>query len=377
VLAPPWIPVPPPGYGGIEAVIGPLCEALVARGHDVTLFAAPGSWSTARVEPILPRTYPGNIERALFEVDHVARAFARIEEQARAGSPFDVIHDHCGFTAVAMADRIQIPIVHTMHGPFDTDTAEFYRHHGHKAHLVGLSHAQLATAPRGLEVAAIVPNPVDPDRWRYRSDKDDYLLFVGRMHPTKGPDRAIAAARLAGAKLVLAGPVQPGQETYFQTRVAPHLDGEWVRYVGEVGGTVRRDLFARARALVMPIRWPEPFGLVMVEALVCGTPVIAFAEGAATEIVRDSVTGFLVTDEQEMAAAVAKLSELNPADCRADAVARFSPANVAASYEQVYAHAIAHDRATAPIYPLRAGATHDRWLSVSEGRDGAQVGRGQ
>ena len=175
---------------------------------------------------------------------------------------------------------------------------------------------------------------------------------------------------------MLAGPVQPGQETYFQTQVAPHLDGDWIRYVGEIGGTVRQDLFAGARALVMPIRWPEPFGLVMVEALVCGTPVIAFAEGAATEIVRDAVTGFLVSDERQMAAAVAKLSELNPADCRADAVARFSPTNIAASYEQVYARAIAHDRTPASVHQMRGGAAHGRWLSASEGRDAVRVGRG-
>ena len=251
-----------------------------------------------------------------------------------------------------------------MDRPFDTDTSEFYRHH-----------AQFAAAPPGLQVAAIVPNPVDADRWRYRYDKDDYLLFVARMHHTKGADRAITAARLAGVPLVLAGPVQPGQEHYFHTHVAPHVDGDRVRYVGEVGGSQRQELFAGARGLLMPIRWPEPFGLVMVEALASGTPVVAFAEGAATEIVRDGITGFLVSDEQEMAAAVARLSQLNPAECRADAVTRFSPAQVAAGYEQVYEHAIARGR-TLPAIQIRATCGDDDrapgraidTVSVAQGR---------
>ena len=363
MLAPPWIPVPPTGYGGIEAVVAALSDALVARGHEVTLFAAPGSTSKARVESVLSRPHSDQIERALFEADHVARVFDRIEYLA-AEAPFDVIHDHCGFTAVAMADRIRFPLVHTLHGPFDADTSEFYRHHGYKAHLVALSQSQLATAPQGLPVTAVIPNPVDVHNWRYRRDKDGYLLFVGRMHPTKGPDRAIAAARQAGVPLVLAGPVQPGHECFFQSQVAPHLDDDRVRYVGEVGGSVRQDLFARANALLMPIRWPEPFGLVMVEALASGTPVIAFAEGAATEIIRDGETGFLVSDEQGMAAAVSRLGELSPGQCRADACARFSPSYVAASYERVYEHAATRGRRLRAIHTYTGGG-HPRERSAA------------
>jgi glycosyltransferase involved in cell wall biosynthesis len=334
MLAPPWIPVPPPAYGGIEAVVALLCEALVERGVSVTLFAAPGSHSPAAVCAVLPYAHPDEIESSLHESDHVASAFRAIDE---AEPRFDVIHDHCGFTAFAMADRVGVPLIHTMHGPFTAATADFYRRHSSKARVVAISQTQRAAAPIELRVAGVVSNPIDGAAWPYTESKLDYLLWVGRMHPDKGPHRAIVAARDAGVALVLAGPVQPGQERFFAAEVEPHLDGDAVRYVGNVGGERRRCLFATARALLMPIRWPEPFGLVMVEALACGTPVIAFREGAAREIVRHGYTGFLVEDERAMAAAVSRLATIEPAACRADAIKRFDKNQVAAKYEAVYA----------------------------------------
>jgi len=336
MLAPPWIPVPPPGYGGIEWVVHLLCDGLVERGVQVTLFAAPGSHSRAEVWPVLPRTYPERIERALHEADHVARVFDEVENARLQGRPFDVIHDHCGFTAFAMADRISTPVVHTLHGPFDADTVEFYRHHASKAVAVAISKSQAAAAPCELRIAAVVPNPTDVDASQFSADKDDYVLWVGRMVPEKGPHRAIAAAKAAGVNLVLAAPVQPGQEEFFRTEVEPHVDGDRVRYLGEVGGAAKQRLFASARGLLMPIRWCEPFGMVMVEALSAGTPVIAFSEGAAPEIVEHGTTGYLVADEGEMASAIADLSDIDPHTCRARAKLRFGKAEVAARYEATY-----------------------------------------
>ncbi len=348
MLAPPWIPVPPPGYGGIEAVVALLTRELVRGGHEVTLFAAPGSRSEAEVRPLLASAHPEAIERSLFEVDHVARAFAAIERAGRQGRPYDVIHDHCGFTAFAMADRISVPVVHTLHGPFTTDTCAFYAHHAGKAHVVAISHAQRALAPAELPIVAVVPNPIDADDWPLVSGKDDYLLWIGRMTAEKGPHRAIEVARRAGMRLVLAGPVQPGQETFYEREVLPRLDGERAMHVGEVAGQRKIDLFAHARALLMPIRWPEPFGMVMLEAMVCGTPVLAFAEGAACEIVMPEVTGFLVTDEEEMARAVAWTGAIDPSLCRAWTIERCDARAVALGYEQVY-------RAAARVGTGRAG----------------------
>jgi glycosyltransferase involved in cell wall biosynthesis len=345
MLAPPWIPVPPPGYGGIEFVVALLCDALVARGHEIELFCAPGSRSAARVRPILDAPHPESIGRSLFEADHVARAFAAIDAAADAGEPFDVVHDHSGYTALAMADRLATPLVHTVHGPFDMDSSSYYGAQGTKGALVCISHAQARAAPDGANVAAVVHNPIDVESWPVGYRKQDYLLWLGRFVPEKGPHRAIRVARLAGRPLVLAGTVQPRFERFFATEVEPHIDGETIRYVGEVGGERKQRLFADACAFLMPIRWPEPFGLVMVESLAAGTPVLAFAHGAAPEIIEHGRTGFLVGDEEEMAAWVDKAAEIDPADCRRSAE-RFSPDQVASRYESVYLAALAAGAAT-------------------------------
>jgi glycosyltransferase involved in cell wall biosynthesis len=342
MLAPPWIPVPPPGYGGVESVVGVLTDALVRRGHAVTLFCAPGSRSSARVVSLLGEAHAEEIERSLYEADHVARAFEQIDLAAYDLS-FDVVHDHCGFTALAMADRLETPLVHTMHGQFTAGTAAFYARHGHKASLVGISATQLASAPAGVAAIGAIPNPIDVRGWPLREQKDDYLLWIGRMTAEKGPHRAIAAARLAGMPLVLAGVIQPGQQAFFDREVAPHIDGERVRFLGEIGGSLKRSVFAGARALLMPIRWQEPFGMVMVEALACGTPVIAFPEGAASELVLDGQTGFLVEDERAMAAAVGRLPYIAARDCRAWVADYCDVDVVATAYEQAY-RSVAHQR---------------------------------
>jgi glycosyltransferase involved in cell wall biosynthesis len=336
MLAPPWIPVPAPGYGGVETVVSALTEAFVEHGHDVTLMCAPGSRSSAHVVTLLDEAYPDEIERSLHEVDHVARAFALIERGA-----FDVVHDHCGFTAVAMADRIATPVVHTLHGQFTDSTAAFYAHHGDKATIVAISRTQLERAPLGLRVAAAIPNPIDLRAWRLRERKDDYLLWIGRMTEVKGPHRAIAAARAAGLPLILAGVIQPGQREFFDREIAPQIDGDRVRFIGEVAGEVKHELFAGARALLMPIRWEEPFGMVMVEALACGTPVIAFPEGAARELVVHGHTGFLVADEAAMAVAVQQLDAISPAACRSWVAEHCDVEVVSDAYEQIFRNAIA------------------------------------
>lgn len=340
MIAPPWISVPSPGYGGVESVVSTLTEALVRRGHDVTLFCAPGSVSAATVVTLLEQSHPHEIERSLYEVDHVAQAFDRID-RARADARFDVIHDHCGFTGLALANRIDTPLVHTLHGPFTAETATFYGRHGHKGTLVGISHAQLASAPAGMAPNEPIPNPIDLDAWPLQERKGDYLLWVGRLSPEKGPHRAIAAARAVDVPLVLAGVIQPGQQAFFDAEIAPHIDGDRVRFVGEIGGATKRSLFAHARGLLMPIHWDEPFGMVVVEALACGTPVIAFPEGAMRELIVEGKTGFLVKDVGMMADAVGRLPRLRARDCRAWVSEHCDGDVVAGAYERTYHRVLA------------------------------------
>jgi glycosyltransferase involved in cell wall biosynthesis len=364
VLAPPWITVPPPGYGGIEAVVALLCDELVARGHDLTLFAAPGSHSAAHVCSPLEGTHADQIGSSLYESDHVGTAYDAVERAGAKGRPFDLIHDHSGFTAVAMADRASVPVVHTLHAPFTRETRPFYARHGHKARLVAISNFQQEHAPPGVRVADVVPNPIRVGDWPFRDDKDDYLLWMGRMDPANGAQRAIAAARVAGMRLVLAGPVQPGQEEYFRSEIEPHVDGRNVVFAGEVGGVRRKELFARAKGFLMPISWPEPFGMVMVEALACGTPVIAFPQGAASEIVLDGENGFHVADVQAMAEATRSLEKIDAAHCRRSVASRYDAAIVAEGYEYVYYRAIHAAAGAGPCF-----ARHDQTASRDEAID--------
>lgn len=346
VLAPPWIPVPPPAYGGIEYVVALLCDALVEHGHEVELFCAPGSRSSARVRPLLPSSHPEHIERALIEADYVGRAFDAFDAAAEAGEPFDVIHENCGYVPLAMANRLATPLVHTVHGPFDHDTSPYYATHGRKGHVVCISKAQREMAPPETEVDDVVYNPIDVDAWPVGYRKDDYLLWLARFTEEKGPHRAIRVAKKINRPLILAGPVQPGHERFFATEIEPHIDGEQITYVGEVGGARKQQLFADAFAFLLPITWPEPFGMVMVEALAAGTPVVVFDHGAAPEIVQNGINGFLVSDEEAMAAVVERASEIDPMTCRRSAE-RFAPDAIAARYEWVYRTAAA---AGAPAY---------------------------
>jgi glycosyltransferase involved in cell wall biosynthesis len=346
MLAPPWIPVPPPGYGGIEEVVALLTDALVDHEHDVELFCAPGSRSTAKVHPVLDQPHPESIERALFEGDHDGRAFRAIDAAAADGHPFDVIHDHSGYVALAMADRVSTPLVHTVHGPFDHDTKPYYAVNGPNGAVVCISEAQSRMAPDPAIVDAVVYNPIDVDNWPVGYEKHDYLLWLGRFHEAKGPHRAIQVAKATGRPLVLAGPVQRGQERFFANEIQPHIDGEKIRYIGEVGGARKQRLFMEALVFLMPIRWPEPFGMVMVEAMAAGTPVLAFPEGAAPEVVEHGISGYLVRDEDEMAAMVDDAARLDPLQVRRSAE-RFAPDRIAVGYEGAYRAAMHREPAGA------------------------------
>jgi glycosyltransferase involved in cell wall biosynthesis len=341
MVAPPWISVPPHGYGGIEWVVSLLVDELVARGHEVTLFASGGSKTGAELISVFDDPPTLRMHLNVPDARHAQRALNEIAERQGTSRAFDVVHDHSACIFLAAAPLLPVPMVHTIHGAFTDEMKQLYGAVRGNVSLVAISASQAQGMPE-LDVAAVVPNAVDVDGFQYREEKSDYLLCLGRVCRDKGQDMAIAVAKRAGMPLVLAGKVDAGQDRqFFDEHVLPHLDGEHVMFEGEVSDDRKRELVAGARAMLFPIRWAEPFGLVMIEGMASGTPVVAMRWGAVSEVVTDGVTGFIVDDEDSMLDALARINEIDAATCRAEVLKRFSPSVMADGYERVYANAIA------------------------------------
>lgn len=343
-IAPPWFAVPPPGCGGAEQVVSVLTEGLVAAGHDVTLLAAGGSQTSARLWSPLPAP-PSH----LLGDQHVELAHVLVGYRRRHG--FDVVHDHTTTGAALGAIADGPPVVHTLHGPFTPTTSRFYAQVGDRIALVAISHDQAARRPAGLPIAAVVHNAIDVTARPYVADKGDALLFVGRACPDKGPDIAVEVARRVGRPLRMAIKVNEADEhAYFDHVLAPLVASGDVEVVEAHSAAEKAALFASARAVLFPIRWAEPFGLVPVEANASGTPVVAFGLGAVPEVVADGVSGFVVApgDLDAFCAATERVDELSPAACRAHALARFDGPRMVTDYLRVYEQVVAGPGTTHP-----------------------------
>lgn len=329
LIAPPWVAVPPPVYGGTEVVIDNLARGLAAVGHRVTLFASGDSRCPVerrwRYSSALGTTAPTELE-----IGHVESAY-------RALADVDIIHDHT-LSGVGRYDLHPpgVPIVATAHGPFIPEVARVYRDAAeHGVTVVAISHAHRDSAP-DVPIRHVIHHGIDPAAFPFGRGDGEYLLFLGRMSPEKGAHRAIEVARAARRRIILAAKMwEPAEHRYFTDVVEPMLGTDAV-YVGEVGGRRKLDLLAGAEALANPIRWPEPFGLVMIEALACGTPVLAFKEGAAPEIVTHGVDGFLCDDETDMADHVAAVAAINRRQCRATVQHRFSTRRMVDEHVRLY-----------------------------------------
>ncbi|MDH2427670.1 glycosyltransferase family 4 protein [Sphaerisporangium sp. TRM90804] len=350
MVAPPWADIPPAGYGGIEAVLYDLVGGLDRLGHHVTLI---GAGRTAAGVPFL-RTYERapseRIGEPMPEALHTAMASRLLE-----GLEVDVVHDHtlCGpLTAAGRA----VPTVATCHGTVDGELGAYYRAVGGAVSLVSISLAQRIFAP-DLNWAGQVYNAVDTRTYPFRERKEDWVLWVGRFSADKGAHLAIDAARAAGRRIVLAGKlVEPSEHAYFEQYVRPRL-GPDARYEGEADRARKAELMADARCLVFPITWHEPFGMVMIEAMACGTPVVALGRGSVPEVVADGVTGFIRRAPSELPAAIEEVGRLRPRDSRAHVERCFDAAAMAAGYERVYRGVIAHT-AAARATAARAAARH-------------------
>jgi glycosyltransferase involved in cell wall biosynthesis len=331
IVAPVWFPVPPTGYGGIEWVVWLLAEGLLQAGHDVTLFASGESRTKAKLSSVFAEAPSEEIGRTFTELHHLLHAYSRQDE-------FDLINDHTGLMGLSVGGALRTPVAHTAHGPLDGMPGMLYDWASAVAPGVGLiSISMNQRKPRPeLNWIANCPNALDFDLYPYAPHRGDYLLFVGRMAPDKGAHRAVRTAVEAGLPLKLCGKMrEPLEQAYFDELVRPHLTPE-IEYLGEVSHGEKVELFQHARATLFPIEWEEPFGLVMIESMACGTPVIASRWGAVPEVVEPGRSGVIVDEWGDAVAALEQIDRISPESCRAYAEERFKPERMVADYLAAY-----------------------------------------
>ncbi|CAN5134412.1 glycosyltransferase family 4 protein [soil metagenome] len=331
MLAPISWRVPPRHYGPWELVVSLLTEGLVARGVDVTLFATADSLTAARLDAVCPRPLSEDaaLDPKVWESLHIAHAFERAAD-------FDLIHNHFDFLPLSYSRLVDTPLVTTIHGFSSPRILPAYRAYAHRVHYVAISEADRSP---DLPYLATIHHGIALEQFTPRVEPGAYLLFFGRIHPDKGAAEAVAVARESGLPLVLAGIVH--DEAYFAREIAPHLDGARIRYVGSVGPADRDALLGGAYALLHLISFAEPFGLSMVEAMACGTPVIATARGSVPEIVEEGVTGFIVADSDAAVRALPLVRGLDRRHIRERAAARFGHDRMVEDYLRAYERMLA------------------------------------
>ncbi len=322
--------VPPRSYGPWEQVASTLAEGLVARGHDVTLFATADSTTSARLHAEAPAGYEEDpdVDAKVYEALHIAAVFERADE-------FDVISNQFDFLPLVFSRLVRTPVVTTIHGFSSERIVPVYRAYDDVAHYVSISDSDRHPS---LTYAATIHHGIELERFTAGPGDGGYLLFLGRIHPDKGTASAIEVARRAGRPLVIAGVVH--DEDYFRREVEPYVDGSAVSYVGPVGPAERDRLLGGATALLHLIDFDEPFGLSVVESLAAGTPVVATSRGSMPELLTDGVTGFLVAGSDEAVDAVGRLRELDRATCRRVAQTRFSAERMVSDYERLFADVV-------------------------------------
>ncbi len=327
-LSPVWERVPPVKYGGIELVVYLLTEELIKRGHEVHLFASADSHTSGKLESVYPVAQRELCGSPIPDLLHVTHAFLRASE-------FDVIHNHAGYFGIAFANFVSTPVLNTLHGIFtDVNKPFFSRFKG--MYYNSISDEQRRELP-SLNYVATVYNAIDISSYPYSANKKDYFVSLGRVCALKGTHLAAEIAKKAGVRLLIAGKVDAGRDTdYYRERVELHLEADQIVFLGEISEEEKRRLLKDAKGFIFPLQWSEPFGLVMIEAMACGTPVIAFPYGAVPEVVRDQETGFLVKTIDEMVSAVQNIEQIDPQKCRNHVVQQFGVARMVDDYMAVY-----------------------------------------
>lgn len=330
-VSPLWESVPPKLYGGTERVVSFITDELVRLGHDVTLFASGDSVSAARLEAICPqalRLITGSFNRVAPMTLLLERAFSATDE-------FDLIHSHLDFLGFPVARRCQVPVLTTLHGRLDLPELEPVYREFAEIPLVSISDAQRQPLP-WANWQATVYHGLPRDLYTFHPRQGQYLAFLGRIAPEKCPDQAITIATRAGIPLRIAAKVDPADRDYFRERIEPLLAHPLVEYVGEITDAEKNDFLGEACALVAPFDWPEPFGLVFIEALACGTPVVAYRRGSVPEIIDNGVTGYICEQLDDLATAVEQVSILDRRRCRQAFEAQFTVERMVQDYLDVY-----------------------------------------
>ena len=330
-VAPLYESVPPKLYGGTERVVYNLTEELIDQGHEVTLFASGDSLTRARLESMCPkalRSDPQCVDPLAAQVRMVNRIFNLRDE-------FDVVHFHIDYIHFPVLQRERLPAVTTLHGRLDIpDLAPLYREFCDTP-VVSISDSQREPLP-WLDWRRTVHHGMNENDYRFYGQAGKYLAFLGRISPEKGLDQAIRIARRAGMKLKVAAKVDRADRLYFETEIKHLLNDPLVEFIGEIGFPETNAFLGNAAALLFPIQWPEPFGLVMIEAMAAGTPVIAYKRGSVPEVIQDGVSGFVVHNVEEAAHAVTKIDSLDRLACRKDFELRFSATRMCRDYLSVY-----------------------------------------
>jgi glycosyltransferase involved in cell wall biosynthesis len=338
-IAPLFESVPPKLYGGTERVVSYLTEELVRRGHDVTLFASGDSETSAQLVGVTPRSL--RLDEGC--IDQLAHHVVLLEQVARRAREFDVIHFHIDYLHFPLSRRRPAPHVTTLHGRLDIPDLQPLYDEFRDMPVVSISDSQRAPLPQANWQATVyhgLPNSL----LRFHSQPGKYLAFIGRFSPEKGPEEAIEIARLSGVPLKMAAKIDRIDKDYFEREIKPLLEDPLVEYIGEIGEHEKEEFLGNAAALLFPINWPEPFGLVMIEAMACGTPVIAYPRGSVNEIMEHGRSGFLVSTLEEAVAAVRQVAGLDRAQCRRVFEERFTASRMASGYVRVYERVIAQQR---------------------------------
>jgi glycosyltransferase involved in cell wall biosynthesis len=331
IISPVWFPVPPSGYGGIEWIVALLADGLAEAGHEVTLFASGDSSTKAELVAAYPEAPSADIGKTTPELRHALACYERAAE-------FDVVSDHSGPLAAALGGAVETPVVHTVHGPLGGADGELYASLARVASRVGLISVSLnQRKPQpDLPWVANCHNALDLDAYPVHTERGEYLLFLGRMSADKGCHRAVEVAMEAGLPLRIAGKMrEPAEREYFETYVAPYL-GDGIEYLGETSHGKKVALLQNARATLFPIEWDEPFGLVMIESMACGTPVIATRWGAVSEVIEHGRSGIVVDDYRDMVGALADANRLEPLECRRWVEEHFSATRMIEDYVAAY-----------------------------------------